>query len=637
MRVCVSVYVCACAPGRRWAWGAPRSNHCRTPPPPPNPCAPAVSVPVPVPVPGPPRTPLRLPAVNTPLPQVNCAALCKAIQTRSGRSPSRPTGTTSCPDRGTGRSGSGTPHRVCLHIRRRAYVACPVSVSVSREFTSPLVPAQGCRTVGACLSVGACACLCMSARARRGGGGRGARLDPTIAEPPPPPNPCAPAVSVPVPVPVPVPPRTPLRLPAVNTPLPQVNCAALCKAIQTRSRRSPSRPTGTTSCPDRMTRRSGSGTPHRVCLHIRRRAYVACPVSRSVRRHSGLRRAVLRNAAPQAGTGPAADQHHYAARQSTTCSCTLHTRKRTHTRRPRVVQARRRPLRKRRRRRPRQVRVLVVLECTRPHTPPPSPVPGVPKTEGGFSFFVLRPRQCDTTGPRPGKRRRCAVGPTSRWAGALRCRAWHVSSGRCLNTPSTAALPCPAGLVRLLFRPGTAAWAPAMHGWCLWGGNHNDESARATQRRVGGSQGSGAAIFRSGAFPGQRARRSCRGSASARRLLLARFARMGRTPPPPQHVMVRPAPFVPTRGADNPPTIRAHARLSGNTNQHTHVAFVAILNKAMTLGGGGGGSPLSRLRILSRVDSEIVGWHSHRSAADGSDGGSHAGRGGCPGRLRGIR
>ena len=137
----------------------------------------------------------------------------------------------------------------------------------------------GCRTVGACLAVCACACLCVSACARRGGGGRGARLDPTIAARYPlPPNPCAPAVSVPVPVPVPVPPRTPLRLPAVNTPLPQVNCAALCKAIQATSGRSPSRPTGTTSCPHRMTRRSGSGTPHRVCLHIRRRAYVACPM-----------------------------------------------------------------------------------------------------------------------------------------------------------------------------------------------------------------------------------------------------------------------------------------------------------------------------------------------------------------------
>ena len=124
-----------------------------------------------------------------------------------------------------------------------------------------------------------CACLCVYARAREGGGGRGARLDPTIAEHYPlPPNPCAPAVSVPVPVPVPVPPRTPLRLPAVNTPLPQVNCAALCKAIQTGSVRSPSRPTGTTSCPDRVTRRSGSGTPHRVCLHIRRRVCVAYPM-----------------------------------------------------------------------------------------------------------------------------------------------------------------------------------------------------------------------------------------------------------------------------------------------------------------------------------------------------------------------
>ena len=122
-------------------------------------------------------------------------------------------------------------------------------------------------------------CVCVSACARRGGGGRGARLDPTIAERYPlPPNPCVPAVSVPVPVPVPVPPRTPLRLPTVNTPLPQVNCAALCKAIQATSGRSPSRPTGTTSCPHRMTTRSGSGTPHRVCLHIRRRAYVACPM-----------------------------------------------------------------------------------------------------------------------------------------------------------------------------------------------------------------------------------------------------------------------------------------------------------------------------------------------------------------------
>ena len=133
--------------------------------------------------------------------------------------------------------------------------------------------------MGACLAVCACACLCVSARGRRGGCGCGARLDPTIAARYPlPPNPCAPAVSVPVPVPVPVPPRTPLRLPTVNTPLPQVNSAALWKAIQTTSVRSPSRPTGTTSCPHRMTRRSGSGTPHRVCLHIRRRAYVAYPM-----------------------------------------------------------------------------------------------------------------------------------------------------------------------------------------------------------------------------------------------------------------------------------------------------------------------------------------------------------------------
>ena len=284
------------------------------------------------------------------------------------------------------------------------------------------------------------------------------------------------------------------------------------------------------------------------------------------------------------------------------------------------------------------MRVLVVLECTRPHTPPPSPVPGVPKTEGHLPFFVLRPRQCDTTGPRPGKRRRCAVGPTSRWAGALRCRAWHVSSGRCLNTPSTAALPCPAGLVRLLFRPGTAAWAPAMHGWCLWG-------ATTMTRRPGQRSDEWAAVR----DRGQRFSVQGRflGSGQAVRAVAAPvpdacFSPVlhgwDEPPPPPQHVMVRPAPFVPTRGADNPPTIRAHARLSGNTNQHTHVAFVAILNKAVTLeGGGGGGSPLSRLRILSRVDSEIVGWHSHRSAADGSDGGSHAGRGGCPGRLRGIR
>ena len=185
----------------------PSPNTTRSPP---NPCAPAGSVPVPVPVPVPPRTPLRLPAVNTPVPQVNCAALCKAIQTTSGRSPSRPTGTTSCPDRRTTRSGSGTPHRVCLHIRRRAYVACPVSVSVSRECTSPLVPAQRCRTVGACLSVGACACLCVSARARRGGGGRGARLDPTIAEHYPlPPQPLRPRGVCPSPCPCPCPPTHP--------------------------------------------------------------------------------------------------------------------------------------------------------------------------------------------------------------------------------------------------------------------------------------------------------------------------------------------------------------------------------------------------------------------------------------------
>ena len=222
VRVCVSVCVCVCARGRRWAWGAP--TIAARYPLPPNPCAPTMSVPVPVPVPVPPRTPLRLPTVNTPLPQVNCAALCKAIHTTSWRSPSRPTGTTSCPDRVTTRSGSGTPHRVCLHIRRRAYVAFPVSVSVLRECTSPLGPAKRCRTVGACLSVGARARVCVSAS------------------------------------------------------LPQVNCAALWKAIQTRSGRSPSRPTGTTSCPHRMTTRSGSGTPHRVCLHIRRRAYVAFPM-----------------------------------------------------------------------------------------------------------------------------------------------------------------------------------------------------------------------------------------------------------------------------------------------------------------------------------------------------------------------
>ena len=206
---------------------------------------------------------------------------------------------------------------------------------------------------------------------------------------------------------------------------------------------------------------------------------------------------------------------------------------------------------------------------------------------GRLPFFVLRPRQCDTTGPRPGKRRRCAVGPTSRSAGALRCR-WHVSSGRCLNTPSTAALPCPAGLVRLLFRPGTAAWAPAMHGWCLWGANHNDEAARATQRRVGGSQGSGAAIFRSGAFPGKRARRSCCGSASARRLLLARFARMGRPPPPTCDGSTRPlctnpwggqpahhpraCPFVRKYQPAHPRSLRGDPRQSGDAR-----------------GGGGGG------------------------------------------------
>ena len=170
---------------------------------PPNPCAPAVSVPVPVPVLVPPRTPLRLPAVNTPLPQVNCAALWKAIHTRSGRSPSRPTGTTSCPDRMTRRSGSGTPHRVCLHIRRRAYVAYPVSVSFSRECTSPLGPAQGCRTVGACLSVGACArvrvCVCLRVRAGAEVGVGRASIQPspnTTRSPPTPAPPRCPSPSL---------------------------------------------------------------------------------------------------------------------------------------------------------------------------------------------------------------------------------------------------------------------------------------------------------------------------------------------------------------------------------------------------------------------------------------------------------
>ena len=205
---CLAVCACAClcvsawAPGRMWAWGAP--TIAARYPLPPNPYAPAVSVPVPVPVPVPPRTPLRLPTVNTPLPQVNCAALWKAIHTTSVRSPSRPTGTTSCPDRMTRRSGSGTPHRVCLHIRRRAYVACPVLVSVSRECTSPLGPAQRCCTVGACLF--------LSAFGHRGGGGRGARQpSPNTTRSPPTP---APPRCLSLSLSLSLSPRTPVHLPA---------------------------------------------------------------------------------------------------------------------------------------------------------------------------------------------------------------------------------------------------------------------------------------------------------------------------------------------------------------------------------------------------------------------------------------
>ena len=49
VRVCVSVCVCVWAPGRRWAWSAPRSNHRRTLPPPPQPLRPRGVCPRPCP------------------------------------------------------------------------------------------------------------------------------------------------------------------------------------------------------------------------------------------------------------------------------------------------------------------------------------------------------------------------------------------------------------------------------------------------------------------------------------------------------------------------------------------------------------------------------------------------------------
>ena len=53
----MSVYVCVCALGRMWAWGAPRSNHCRTLPAPPQPLRPRGVCPSPCPCPCPPTHP----------------------------------------------------------------------------------------------------------------------------------------------------------------------------------------------------------------------------------------------------------------------------------------------------------------------------------------------------------------------------------------------------------------------------------------------------------------------------------------------------------------------------------------------------------------------------------------------------
>ena len=54
VRVCVSVCVCAWAPGRMGLWGAPRSNHRRTLPAPPQPLRPRGVCPCPCPCPCPP-------------------------------------------------------------------------------------------------------------------------------------------------------------------------------------------------------------------------------------------------------------------------------------------------------------------------------------------------------------------------------------------------------------------------------------------------------------------------------------------------------------------------------------------------------------------------------------------------------
>ena len=57
VRVCVSVCVSVWAPGRTWAWGAPRSNHRRTLPAPPQPLRPRGVCPCPCPCPWPPTHP----------------------------------------------------------------------------------------------------------------------------------------------------------------------------------------------------------------------------------------------------------------------------------------------------------------------------------------------------------------------------------------------------------------------------------------------------------------------------------------------------------------------------------------------------------------------------------------------------
>ena len=190
MRVCVSVYVCACARGRTWAWGAPRSNHRRTLPAPPQPLRPCGVCPRPCPCPCPPTHPPPLAhrqhtsstgQLRRTLQGHSSAVMAVAIapngdyivsgsydntvriwDSASGMSAYTPACVRGLPGLGLGFEGVYVATRACAALSYRGGVSGGVRVCACvcvcvwapglEECTSPLGPAQGrpaeCRPAG---------------------------------------------------------------------------------------------------------------------------------------------------------------------------------------------------------------------------------------------------------------------------------------------------------------------------------------------------------------------------------------------------------------------------------------------------------------------------------------------------------